>query len=44
MYYKKPKDGGPTFTVMHYAGPVSLWVKDVMLVAINNEVVKGRQS
>ncbi len=22
-YYKKPKDGGPTFTILHYAGPVS---------------------
>lgn len=24
QYYKKPKDGGPTFTILHYAGPVSL--------------------
>ena len=22
-YYNKPKDGGPTFTIQHYAGPVS---------------------
>ena len=22
-YYKKPKDRGPTFTILHYAGPVS---------------------
>ncbi len=22
-YYKRPKDGGPTFTIEHYAGTVS---------------------
>ena len=22
QYYNKPKDGGPTFTIIHYAGPV----------------------
>jgi myosin-3 len=22
-YYNKPKDGGPTFTILHYAGPVT---------------------
>ena len=28
-HYKRPKDGGPTFTILHYAGAVSsvLWVE-----------------
>ena len=34
-YYNKPKDGGPTFTILHYAGPVSCLIHIIALTSRN---------
>ena len=38
-YYKKPKDGGPTFTIMHYAGNVSAFIT---VEPLNNGSIRTR--
>ncbi|XP_064389484.1 myosin-IIIb-like isoform X3 [Halichondria panicea] len=38
-YYKKPKDGGPTFTILHYAGPVTY--ETVGFLEKNRDTIKS---